>query len=85
MKKGGKFVAKGGFIAKGKNGNLHIYQRQDLSQSARLPLISKKGPAIPQMVQWPEVLEEATKFIEQEYPKDLANRLEYFLEKQMSR
>ena len=80
-----RYVAPGGFIAEGNNGNVHIFQRMSKRQKARMPIRKMTGPAIPQMVSQQEVLDEATKFVEQEYPKDLTNRLDYFLTKQMGK
>jgi hypothetical protein len=80
-----RYVAPGGFIAEGNNGNVHIFQRMSKRQRARMPIRKMTGPAIPQMVSQQEVLDEATKFVEQEYPKDLTNRLDYFLTKQMGK
>ena len=84
-KKGSRFITVGGFIATGRNGNTHIFQRKDLGQKGRLPIQSKTGPAIPQMVDTEEVLSSATKYVEQEYPKDLINRLNFYLQKQMGK
>lgn len=86
IRKGGsRFVTKGGFIATGRNQNVHIFQRTDLKQKRRLPIQSKTGPAIPQMVAMPEVLEDAALFAEIEYPKELTNRIDYYLMQQMSK
>ncbi len=81
-KNSSRYVAAGGFIAEGKNQNVHIFQRMKKNQSARNPIRKMTGPAIAQMVAWPAVLEDATKFVETEYPNELANRLDYFFKQQ---
>lgn len=84
-KQSGRFLTKGGFIATGRNGNVHIFQRRDLKQNSRFPLRAKTGPAIPQMVSEKETIEAASKFVEQQYPAELTNRLNFFLQKQMQK
>ena len=77
-----RYVTPGGFIAQGNNGNVHIFQRMSRRQKERMPIRKMTGPAIPQMVAQQEVLDEAAKFVEREFPKDLSNRIDYFLRKQ---
>lgn len=80
-KKKGRFLTKRGFIARGKGGNVQVFQRQKEGQSKRLPLNALYGPSIPQMVGSTEVLEGATKFVEKEYPIELLRQIEYQMSK----
>lgn len=84
-KDAGRYIAPGGFIAKGANNNVQVFQRMSKKQSGRLPLRKMTGPAIAQMVDSQEVMDDATNYVEEEYPKELTNRLNYFLDKQMKR
>lgn len=81
----GRVTAAGGFIASGRNSNTQVFQRASKDQRSRLPIRKMTGPAIPQMVAIPEVLEDAALFAETEYPKELSNRIDYYLMQQMSK
>lgn len=77
----GRFTSKGGFIATGANGNVQIFQREKKDQSQRLPIRAKYGPAIPEMIDQPEVFAEAERFVAQEYRNQYARNLAFYFEK----
>lgn len=74
-----RFLVPGGFLATGEQGNAHIFQRIGKD---RLKIRSLTGPSIPQMVSSRKVLNDAENLVETEYPRILANRLDFFLDKQ---
>lgn len=78
----GRELAIGGFIAEGANGNVQIFKRKNLKDNSRTPTRAMTGPSIPQMISNPEVLAGADRFVADEYPKQLLNRLKFFYEKQ---
>ncbi|ALO46575.1 phage tail protein [Pseudohongiella spirulinae] len=76
-----RYLTKRGFIATGKSGNVHIYQREKAGQTKRLPLQALYGPSIPQMVGSDEVLEKVGQFVERQYPIELSRQIDYQLSK----
>lgn len=74
-----RFLVKGGFIAEGSQGNVHIFERIG---TARLELRSRTGPSIPQMVSSRKVVKEVEELVESDYPVILKSKLDFFLEKQ---
>lgn len=76
-----KFLAKGGFIAKGANDNTHIFRRIDQHDN-KSKIRRMAGPAIAQMVGSKEVFEDAQRFVAEKYPVVLHDRLKYFLDQQ---
>lgn len=76
-----RFLAAGGFIAKGRSGNVHLFQRKDLRDNRRLPIKGKYGPSVPQMIDNPEVFAAAERHVAEEYPKVYTRVLGYYFEK----
>jgi len=74
-----RFLVKGGFIAEGSQGNVHIFERMG---STRLKIRSRTGPSVPQMVSSQKVVSAAEHLVETEYPTILKSKLDFFLEKQ---
>lgn len=80
-KANGRKLVKGGFIAQGAGGNVHVFKR---TSKARSPIKALKGPSIPQMVKQSEVQKDAQELLQTEYPRILSNRLEFYLSRQFS-
>lgn len=76
-----RYLTKRGFIASGKSGNVHIYQRENEEQSRRLPVMALYGPSIPQMVGSDEVMEQVKGFVEKNYPIELSRQIDFQLSK----
>lgn len=74
-----RYLVKGGFIAQGTQGNVHIFERIG---TARLELRSRTGPSVPQMVSSRKVVKDAAELVKTEYPVILKSKLDFFLEKQ---
>ena len=80
-KANGRKLVKGGFIAQGAGGNVHVFKRVGKSRS---PIKALKGPSVPQMVKQSQVEKDAQELIQTEYPRILTNKLEYYLSRQFS-
>lgn len=80
----GRGIVSRGFIAEGRNNNVHIFQRLKANQKERYPIRSLKGPSIPQMVKQGEVLDDLTKYLEAEMPDIMKSKMQYYLEQQFS-
>lgn len=76
-----RYLTKRGFIASGRQGNVHIYQREKEDQRKRFPLQALYGPSIPQMVGTKEVMDDVKGFVEDQYPVELSRQIEYQLSK----
>lgn len=77
-----RYLTKRGFIATGKSGNVHVFQRAEEGQRKRHPLKALYGPSIPQMVGSREILEDADSFVQKEYPIELLRQIDYYMSKQ---
>lgn len=73
-----------GFIARGNQGNEHIFARTGAkSGSGRDQLVSLKGPAVAEMVGKADVMEDANRMLATETPKIFDHELEHFLLRQV--
>ncbi|WP_456390631.1 phage tail protein [Hydrogenimonas sp.] len=71
----GRRVIRGAFIATGKNGNVHVFQRIGKD---RLPIESKKTLSIPQMFN-KEILDKAKREVEANYEKEFKHNFDFYL------
>ncbi len=73
----GRKVIKGAFIVKGAGGNLQVFKR---AGKERMPIDAKKTLSVPQMFN-DDVLNKATKEVEERYASEFKHNLDFYLGK----
>lgn len=79
-KKKPRALVKGGFVARGRNGNVHIFRRSEQNQS-NSTLEAITAPAVAQMVKNQGVEARAQKTLNQQWPIELAHQITFFFNK----
>lgn len=71
-------LRKGGFIAPGANANIQVFERID-SDDPKSKIRKVTGPAIPQMVGQPEVVQAFEDLVDAEYPNIFESQINFLL------